>query len=337
MERRQRLGAWAAAVAAAFAAAAIVLRACVPVSDWVELRMPALAPPDRAAAFTPGLDGATPLLLVVENTPNARPQSGLTEACLVYALPAEARITRFLATHCSAAPEAVGPIRSARAYMLDLAADLGAVLVHAGGSADALERIRRERLSTLNELWTAGPFWRDPQRRMPHNLYTRIDRLREHLAGKPHKSPPVSLPYRFEEPASAGGPAPVLEALLDYGPPYSVRYRYDAGGDRYLREQDGAPHVDAGGRQIAPTSVIVLFVRWWDVWVGGAPSSRIALEGGGQAVVLSRGTLSPASWSRKAGGSLAVNDAAGSLVTLPAGPVWIELFPRDRPFMTQSQ
>jgi hypothetical protein len=335
MKLRQSLIIWAATLAVVLLAAAFAW--IDRPAEWIIVGPPSAPLPDRVAIPTPRPMPKERLLIVVENTPQARPQSGLADACLVFEMPTEGLITRFLLSYCDAGPTVVGPVRSARRYMLEIASDLGAVLVHAGSSAEALAMIRTQRLPVLNQFWTPEPFWRDASRQMPHNLYTGMDRLQAAMAGKPYGVQPSALPFGTDAPLEAdaanGVPgAPATDVSLDFGPLYAVRYVYQAETKRYLRMQDGRPHLDAGGRQIAPTSVLVLFIRWSEIQVNDIPSSRIDLTGTGRLVMLHGGTSYEGTWTRPALGPLILRDAAGHPVTLPGGAVWIELFPTDRPF-----
>src|SRR5699024_9329825 len=54
--------------------------------------------------------------VMVNNHPAARPQSGLSQADLVFEILAEGNITRLLAMFQSEKPDIVGPVRSARPY-----------------------------------------------------------------------------------------------------------------------------------------------------------------------------------------------------------------------------
>lgn len=343
MNVRQSLVVWAGTLAVVIAAAAFAIRSPRGAPDWIVTGAPSARLPDRIPIAAPAQPDNPPFLIVVENTPEARPQSGLADACLVFVLPTEARITRFLVEYCDAAPKVIGPVRSARRYMLDIASDAGAILVHAGYSTEALALITARKLPVVNEFWAPGPFWRDSTRQMPHNLYTGLDRLRVERAKKPVAVRPGQLPFAIESNASGAGPEAVLDgtpavsASLDYGPLYTVRYRYDAAGRRYLREQDGRAHLDADGRQIAPVSVLVLFVHWWDIQVNGIVESKIDTVGRGRLVILSGGSLSDGAWARADGGPLKLQDARGRPVVLPPGPVWIEYFPNDRPFAVQPE
>jgi hypothetical protein len=80
-----------------------------------------------------------PLMAVIENHLDARPQSGLSKADVIYEVVAEGGITRFLAGfYCGSASEDVriGPIRSARVYLINWAAEYGEnpLFVHVGGA-----------------------------------------------------------------------------------------------------------------------------------------------------------------------------------------------------------
>lgn len=83
-----------------------------------------------------------PLLVMIENHKNARPQSGLQNADLVYEAVAEGGITRFMAVfYCNAVRGSsfkydVGPVRSARTYFLDLASEYSdyPLYTHVGGA-----------------------------------------------------------------------------------------------------------------------------------------------------------------------------------------------------------
>lgn len=83
-----------------------------------------------------------PLLVMIENHLDARPQSGLTNADIVYEAVAEGGITRFMGVfYCNSVRGAankydVGPVRSARTYFLDLASEYSdyPLYTHVGGA-----------------------------------------------------------------------------------------------------------------------------------------------------------------------------------------------------------
>lgn len=84
-----------------------------------------------------------PLLVMIENHEDSRPQSGLSRADVVYEAVSEGAITRFMAVfYCANAAYAiegrydVGPVRSARTYFVDWASEYSdfPLYAHVGGS-----------------------------------------------------------------------------------------------------------------------------------------------------------------------------------------------------------
>ncbi|MBI5357803.1 DUF3048 domain-containing protein [Candidatus Saccharibacteria bacterium] len=78
----------------------------------------------------------------IENSPDARPQAGLRDAGVVFEAIAEGGITRFNAVFLEGQPDYIGPVRSIRPYYIDLFLPFDASIVHAGGSAEGLAKIR---------------------------------------------------------------------------------------------------------------------------------------------------------------------------------------------------
>ncbi len=80
-----------------------------------------------------------PVTAVIENHVDSRPPSGLSRADVVYEVIAEGGITRFLSVfYCgaSASDVRIGPIRSARVYLVNWAAEYSdsPIFVHSGGA-----------------------------------------------------------------------------------------------------------------------------------------------------------------------------------------------------------
>ncbi len=78
-----------------------------------------------------------PILAMIENDIHARPQSGLSTADVVYEAVAEGGITRFMGLfYCGAQSDTakVGPVRSARIYFVNIAAEYNTpIYLHVGG------------------------------------------------------------------------------------------------------------------------------------------------------------------------------------------------------------
>jgi len=121
--------------------------------------------------------------VMIDNYPyDARPQSGLHDAEIVYEAEAEGGITRYLALYLSPTPNKIGPVRSARTYFVDLARPYKPLYAHAGENDDVwepLKLLRAEGFADMEQIvGTPEAFWRDSTRDMPHNLYTSVAKLR---------------------------------------------------------------------------------------------------------------------------------------------------------------
>src|SRR5262245_45110297 len=88
-----------------------------PTSATPRLRSPFTGEPVRSLSRV--------LAVKIDNIVNARPQTGLTHADIVYVLPVEGGLSRFLATFSSDYPPVIGPVRSAREDDLGLLRQFG--------------------------------------------------------------------------------------------------------------------------------------------------------------------------------------------------------------------
>ncbi len=78
--------------------------------------------------------------MMIENSPDARPQSGIKDSGVVFEAIAEGGITRFLVLYQEQKPQLIGPVRSVRIYDLDWLAAFDASIGHVGGSARCTRR-----------------------------------------------------------------------------------------------------------------------------------------------------------------------------------------------------
>ena len=85
----------------------------------------------------PAIAGRRVMVVMVDDQFDARPQSGLSDADVVWQAPAEGGIPRYMAFFQTGDPPAVGPVRSSRLYFIAWASEWRSVYVHAGGSPQA--------------------------------------------------------------------------------------------------------------------------------------------------------------------------------------------------------
>ena len=71
-----------------------------------------------------------PILVMIENSRDARPQTGLMQADVVYEAPVESTITRFACLFNDTLPTLAGPVRSARMYYLGIQQEWDSIFMH---------------------------------------------------------------------------------------------------------------------------------------------------------------------------------------------------------------
>ncbi|GAB6991848.1 DUF3048 domain-containing protein [Paenibacillus pini] len=241
-----------------------------------------------------------PLAVMVNNAPQARPQSGLTQADIVYEVLAEGGITRLVAIFQSkGTTEKLGPIRSIRPYLIDIGESYGGVLVHAGGSNDAYAILQQQHKEDLDEISNAGAYFvRDKSRKAPHNLYSDADRLRAGADKRNYKKevPIPKYTFRTEDELPSGDDASSVDItfLLKN---YKVTYAYDAASKQYQRSINGKSHIDLNtGQQLSAANVVVLGAKHKTLDDVGRLS--VDVTSGGEAILFQRGKMIKGQWVR---------------------------------------
>lgn len=276
--------------------------------------------------------------VAVDNLRRARPQYGLPAADLVYEVPVEGGITRFVALFWAGEAERVGPVRSSRHDMLDLVLEWDAVWVHAGGSPYHYGRVEALGIDDIDEVRARnhrGVFWRDRRRRAPHNLFTSTARIRAKLAELGWEREPAVMvgPFRFVPAEQLPPGEPALEAVVPFpgAQRETVAYRYDPARGLYVRYAGGEPHLDgASGQPLTAANVILQFVEVRRIPGDEEGRLELTLVGEGPLQVLSAGHARPGSW-RKDGPSTRTRylEPDGQPLRLRPGQTWILLVPRE--------
>jgi len=211
--------------------------------------------------FEESLTKKTPLAVVIENSPNARMQSGLDRADMVYETTAEGGITRFLAFFQQHRLNEIGPVRSARTYFVNWIVPYSPFFVHIGGSEAAYSLIRQYKRIGIDDLRGANVFWRDKSRYAPHNAYTSYERVKNFVAGKYPLETDGNFSNRFKDEASEDlrPEAQVLTVRFSSVEAYNVVWRYNKDNNSYKREMLGVPHTDrVTGNQLEAKNLVVL-------------------------------------------------------------------------------
>lgn len=266
-----------------------------------------------------------PLAVIIENHPDARPQSGLMDACIVHEVVTEGGITRFLAVYLHDKVDRVGPVRSARDYYGEMAKGLEAIIAHCGGSAAGYTAIKDLKLDDLDEFTNTDAYWRSSKQKRPHNLYTSTDNLRERAKEKGFDDMAAFEPFKFKDDASAAERPGSMEARINFSSPeFLVTYEYDGRSNSYLRSMGGRVHRDFNsGEQLSVKNVLIQVTRIKVIDEAGRV--KVTNTGRGLAYALLDGKVIEGKWVRDSlKETLRFYDITGSEIALNRGSVWIE-------------
>ena len=264
----------------------------------------------------------------IENSPAARPQSGLERADLVFEEIVEGGITRFMAIyHCGSSAKA-GPVRSARFDDPKIAIPFTRILAYSGANSIVESELNARGIVALDEDTAGDALFRDPPGSFDvHSLFADTDALRKL---KPRLKPPTDKILSFG--AIAGKSSKARSVTMNFTSSNPIEYRWKGGA--WKRFEAGTAFLTAAGGQIAVPNVLVqeVDVNHSDKIrdVAGNPSPDIELVGVGRAFLFRDGRVVKGQWEiSKEGGRPRYTTKKGDRLTFAEGPIWIELVPSD--------
>lgn len=271
--------------------------------------------------------------IMIENSPDARPQSGLKDSGVVFEAIAEGGITRFLTLHQEDQPQLIGPVRSLRPYYVDWLAAFDPSVAHVGGSAKALAEVRNGKYKDIDQFFNGGSYWRAKDRYAPHNVYTSFEKLDALNEKKGFQTSKFTSFPRVEEQANkktkpkSSTKAPEIPAtsinVTVSGPLFNSSYTYDPSTKLYARSQAGKVHTDREKGAITPRVVIVIESPISQVFEDGY-REQYATIGSGKATVFQNGIVTAGTWSKASKtDQMEFKDSNGKTIPLERGQTWI--------------
>jgi hypothetical protein len=301
-----------------------------------------------------------PLGVMIENHAEARPQSGLSRADIIYEAVAEGGITRFMAIfYCGASAEeiTVGPVRSARTYYLDWISEYGEfpLYAHVGGAnvsgkANALGQIADygwlSAGNDINQFSVGFPtFWRDYERldhpvATEHTMYSTTDKLWEvaqkrGITDKDQEGnswEETFTPWKFKEDGKDRGEVDKIEISFWSGyQEYNVIWEYDREANLYKRINGGSPHKDLNNdEQLTAKNVVVQFAQEKGP-IDELKHLLYQTTGSGKALVFQDGQVIKGTWEKDDREERTkFLDNQGKEVSFNKGEIWIEVVPAGK-------
>ena len=264
------------------------------------------------------------IVVKVDNHPDARPQTGLNQADIVFEENVEA-LTRFALVFHSQGSDPVGPIRSGRTQDIDLLSSLNGVLfVWSGGNAGVTAAVKSSNFVNMSAS-AAGKgsgFFRSDDKDAPHNLYTNTSDIWTVATGRGGTPPPQ---FSYSTDPSSNGGVDVVGVKLRMDGSMKASWEWDVDKQAFARRHDANVHLDSNGEQVTTENLLVLTVEY-KISAANKKSPEAQTTGTGVAWVLQQGKITQGTWTRADKmDPWTLTDEAGEPILLTPGRTFVEL------------
>lgn len=297
----------------------------------------------------------------------ARPQSGLTDAKIVFEAIAERGITRFATLFQNPQNSIIGPIRSLRLYYLQWDTPFDCTITHAGGADDALAAVRNGGYKDLTENYYYM-YRGDYGLHLWNNLFTTpgllaqnstdYGRTASYPTGFTRLNPEEAEASRIDTLAQeklnivigTENNTSAMNGLVNYisltfsnNTGFNVYYNYNVATNSYDRYfANGTPHtsyVCSGELQgndpayvcsealVSPKVIIAMVVQ--QRTASDNYHENITAIGSGKAFIFQNGTAIEGTWEKSSAGSqIKFYDLNKAEIALIPGQTWISAVPQ---------
>ncbi|MCR4956293.1 MAG: DUF3048 domain-containing protein [Lachnospiraceae bacterium] len=247
-----------------------------------------------------------PLAIMMGNTSDAAPQSGIEKAGVVYEIPVEGGITRLMSVIEDYSDlKRIGSVRSCRYYFVHYAMEYNGFYAHFGQSKYALPTLNNPMVPNVNGLeGEAGKcYYRVTDRRAPHNAFADGSKIKDYLVKKGNDlnyDDSYQGHFTFAEEDEENQLVDGSDATY-VSPGYSVDqpwFEYNQGDKLYYRFQYNKEHVDnESGRQLSCKNIVIQYVN-----IGlfdDGKSLTIGTVGSGKGEFITNGKSVPMVWKKQ--------------------------------------
>ncbi|MDG2428166.1 MAG: DUF3048 domain-containing protein [Acidimicrobiales bacterium] len=275
---------------------------------------------------TQGTDTGRPALAVkIDNVTRAHPQAGLNQADVVYEELVEGGVTRLVAVFQSTSAAIVGPVRSARTSDLPLLGGFDRPLfAYSGANRGTRNQLRASPLVDAGYDTHEEDYWRDRERRAPHNLFTGTERLWAHYANRTDV-PPAPFKYRYPGQPLHPSAERASGVSVDFG---LTEVDYTWNGEGWARTHGDLAHSDADGVRVAPANVVIQFIQYGRS-LADLRSPEAVTVGTGEAWLFTEGNIIQGKWDRTDASLPATFTVNGEEIRLSPGKTWVALAKKD--------
>ena len=299
-----------------------------------------------------------PIAVMLNNVKAALPQSGNSQADILYEVPEEGGATRIMGLFQDLKGiEELGSIRSTRPYYVRLALSNDAILVHAGGSPGAYrliqEMIEKDTFDDMDFLENGtnsayNYYYRKPERfsagyASEHTLFIKTSKIKEYFKNNPDKIETKHRKYlrrthKFVEDATPVNGVDAQSINVSFSGYKSTGFDYDADSGKYLVSEFDAPYMDEqAGKQVSVENVIIIQTTIEPL---NDRKGRVAvyLTGEGDGFFACNGKVEKIHWQKKkARYTYTLTDESGNEVDLGIGKTFVCVLDKARPITVNGE
>ena len=300
--------------------------------------------------------GARPIAIMVENSPAARPQWGITTPDIVVEGVAEGGITRMMWIYADAnkIPDKVGPVRSARHDFVELASGLNAIFVHWGASDGSkygltlgYQAIRNLGVNNIDgKKYEGSYFFRDTTRKtsIEHRGITTQTAIKNAISKLGYSTKATTSNWKpFDvavgQNATAINTTNCSQISVTFSTGFTHTFKYDTMSNKYYNYLNSTLMTDGNnGNAMAVENVIVLYVPVTTLNTSAGHKEWNWEATNGTGYYVSNGVGQEITWS-KAGKNqpLKIKDADNKELVINQGQSWIGVVPDGNKGLTTVQ
>lgn len=252
-------------------------------------------------------ENTRPFAVMINNIVYAQPQVGISNADIIYEIPAEGGITRMMAIFSHLYDvESVGSIRSLRPYYLSVALSYDAIVIHAGGSEQAYSDVKTynaDHLDGVRDGNTSSMFYRDASRGQhgsEHTLFfhgANVEALVNQYKFRTEHESSYKTGLNFADNAADQCNNTAANVQITFNTSKSTSFTYHTDSGKYTAVQYKDDYKDgATGEAVTFSNLLILTADMKTVDSYG----RLAVDliGSGTGYFVTGGKYVPIKWSR---------------------------------------
>lgn len=290
-----------------------------------------------AADLSESAIGARPVAIMVENSPEARPQWGLSTPDVILEGVVEGGVSRMMWIYADVAKmPKVGPVRSARHDYVEIAQGMNAIYIHWGGSNLAYDKINAIGMKDIDAMKDGVTFKRDSSRAAPHNGYTNGELIAKAIANKKLTTQATGTGWTMFKVLEDGTRLPfgdatggAVEVKVQFSSGYKYTFKYDKDKNVYTSHLNGKAVKDGlDSKEVAFSNLIVMYSATKTVDGDGHQDWDLA---SGEALYISQGAGEKITWKKgDANSPLKFYGTDGKELVVNKGKTWIGVIPTSQ-------